>query len=170
MRLTVDRCIGGTGDRPFISGRIVSTACPILAPGSRLSAPDDHFSTGPHRSVKFAPNGRVRGAGGRPGIDTRIVSAAVIQQDAGVSAPDDHFAAGPDCGVRVSWLWSAVRGSPTVVGASTRLRRYKGQRIVCARCRNESGSLRFRSGAPGLQRLLAPCDCRELHAVLGFLK
>ena len=76
------------------------------------SAPDDHFTAGPHCRVTASGSGRVGGAGGRPTIRAGIVSAAGVQIGwCSISAPDDHFAAGPHCRVTALgqrarwWCW-----------------------------------------------------------------
>ena len=69
--------------------------------GPAKSAPDDHFTAGPHRRVNVSASGRVGGARGCPTIRAGIVSPAGVQiaERCHVSAPDDHFTAGPDCRV-----------------------------------------------------------------------
>ena len=76
------------------------------------SAPDDHFTAGPHCRVIVSGSGRVGGAGGCPTIRAGIVSPASVQIAwSSLSTPDDHFTAGPDCRViRIGqrarwWCW-----------------------------------------------------------------
>ena len=51
-----------------------------------ISAPDDHFSAGPHCRVTVSGRGRVGGAGGCPTVRAGIVSAAGVQTVAGGGA------------------------------------------------------------------------------------
>ena len=70
-----------------------------------VSAPDDHFTAGPHCRVTGSGSGRVGRAGGCPTIGAGIVSPAGVQQSPPISAPDDHFTAGPHCRVIASGSW-----------------------------------------------------------------
>src|SRR5206468_474494 len=107
---------------------------------------------------------------GCPTIRAGIVSAARVRIAAVVPAPDYHFAASPHCRVMASASGRVDGGScPSVVGASFRPIRYSGKRVVSARRCHYPWHLVLHSGPPGLQRLLAPFDRSELHAVFGFL-
>ena len=66
------------------------------------SAPNDHFTAGPHCRVKISARGRIDSAGGYPTIGARIVSPAGVSIVAVFSAPNDHFTTGPDGGVNLS--------------------------------------------------------------------
>ena len=82
------------------------------------SAPDDHFTAGPHCRVNESGSGRVGRAGGCPTIRAGIVSPAGVQIVADVisSTPDDHFTASPDCRVIDSGSGCVGRagGCPTI--------------------------------------------------------
>ena len=83
----------------------------------KISAPDDHFTAGPHCRVKLSANWRADSAGGCPTIGDRIVPSASVQIAAVVSAPDDHLTAGQHCRVKLSASGRArgARGCPTSV-------------------------------------------------------
>jgi hypothetical protein len=78
-----------------------------------VTTPDDHFTASPHRGVSVPASGRVGGAGSRPTVVARIVSAAGIQS---VSTPDDHFTATPHRCMRESARWgvAGASGCPVV--------------------------------------------------------
>src|SRR5439155_24947011 len=94
----------------------IIVACVVSAPAVRsvfaavaVSAPDDHYTTGPHCRVIRSGIGHAGGGGGRPTICCPIVSPAGVKDAADVadSTPDDHFAAGPHCRVRESAIGRA---------------------------------------------------------------
>ena len=97
-----------------------------------MSAPDDHFTAGPHCRVNVSGSGRVGGAGGCPTVGAGIVSPAGVQKAAAIiSAPDDHFAAGPDCRVHVSGSGGVGECGceSSVIGAATRGTSYYRKRV-----------------------------------------
>ena len=117
----------GAGSGPSVSAGIISGAGVHNAAGIRdVSAPDDHYTTGPHCRVVEPRVGRVDGAGGCPTVGARVISPAGIQIMGGtvakVSAPDNHFAAGPHCRLAFSGRGRVGEGrcSPRVIGAATR--------------------------------------------------
>ena len=72
--------VGGAGGCPTIRARdCISRRCSTELRLSVNSAPDDHFTAGPHCRVKISGSGRVGGAGGCPTIRAGIVSAAGVQ-------------------------------------------------------------------------------------------
>ena len=70
---------------------------PVFKWPAGISAPDDHFTAGPHCRVIIAGRGRVGRAGGCPTIRAGIVSPAGVSIRK--SAPDDHLIASPYCRV-----------------------------------------------------------------------
>ena len=102
--------VGGAGGCPTVGAGIVSPAGVQIA-SCHPSAPDDHFTAGPHCCVPVSGRGRVGGAGGCPTVGAGIVSSAGVQKVPPSSAPDDHFTAGPHCRViRIGqrarwWCW-----------------------------------------------------------------
>ena len=82
----------------------------------QYSAPDDHFTAGPHCRVNVSASGRVGGAGGCPTIRAGIVSPAGVQiVAASQSTPDDHFTASPHCRVKsASGRVGRAGGCPTI--------------------------------------------------------
>jgi len=97
--------IGEAGGCPTVRASVISAACVKLERrGVAESAPDDHFTPGPHCRVIGSASGRVSDAGSCPAIRAWVVSAARVQtvvRDV-EAAPDHHFAAAPDPGVTVS--------------------------------------------------------------------
>ena len=91
------------------------------------SAPNDHFSAGPHCGVKSRRRGRVGSAGGCPTIGAGIVSRRQCSDSCAQSAPNDHFTASPDCRVTVSANRgiSGGRSRPRIISA----RRMTGQQF-----------------------------------------
>ena len=109
---------GGAGGCPTVCAGIVSSAGIQIVVDTVIknSAPNDHFTAGPHcRGIRSAV-GRVGSAGGCPTVGSGIVSAASIQvavcETTSSPAPDDHFTSGPDCLVKPS-------GSGRVAGAGS---------------------------------------------------
>src|SRR5205085_5438330 len=69
-----------------------------------VSAPDDHLTASPYRTVIRSGFRRPGDACGCPTIRARIVPAAATFENGGAettSAPDDHFTACPDCSLRI---------------------------------------------------------------------
>src|SRR5205814_8132028 len=88
--------------RPTVCAGIISTAGvqKVDSIGSSgTSAPDDHFTAGPHCRVTGSRSGRVARTGDCPTIHTRIVSATGVEiADIKItSTPNDHITASPDC-------------------------------------------------------------------------
>ncbi len=81
-----------------------------------VSAPDDHFTVGPHCRVIDSCGRRIGGIGSGPAVGAGIVSAASVKIPRCQSAPDDHFTAGPHCRVISSGSGRVGRagGCPTV--------------------------------------------------------
>ena len=76
-------CVDGAGGCPTVRARIVSPAG--VKRYGRLSAwdasaPDNHFTAGPHCRVKGSGRGRVGRAGGCPTIRAGIVSPAGVER------------------------------------------------------------------------------------------
>src|SRR5436189_86793 len=81
-----------------------------------LSAPDDHFGSGPNGRVLGTRSGRAACGGGNPGISARIVpppSIDLVEMHIIIdvaSAPNNHFLASPNGRVPHTPAW---RGSCT---------------------------------------------------------
>src|SRR4029077_5204818 len=109
------------GGCPTVSAGIISPAGVHIS--AVISAPDDHFTSGPHRSVNFPASGCAGGAGGCPTVGGRMISAASVKIPANINpTPDDHFAAGPHCCVirSASGRVGEAGSCPRVVGARRR--------------------------------------------------
>ena len=102
LQLSSARRISGAGGCPGVRARIVSPASVKIRGGARSqSAPDDHFTAGPHCRVEEA-----RASGALVALvavqvfvlglylPTSVKNAAVAK-----AAPDDHLTAGPNCRV-----------------------------------------------------------------------
>ena len=107
---------------PTVSTRIVSaTGIEVNKGTAVLSAPDNHFSPSPDRSVKASRLGRIDGASCCPTVRARTISAAGIEIIAAIgSAPDYHLTASPDRCVTLSGSGRVgnAGGCPRVIGAS----------------------------------------------------
>ena len=111
--------VDGVGGCPSVRKRIVSAAAvQVAATTASASAPDDHFTAGPHGRVRLSGKWRVDRVGRRPTIRGGIVSSAAVQV-AGwvvVPTPNYHLTAGPHRRVKVSTggCVGAARSHPTV--------------------------------------------------------
>ena len=86
-----------------VAGIISATGVVVVETIS--SAPDDHFTAGPHCRVIESGSRCVGGTGGCPTVRTRIISPARVRRaahGAAGSAPDHHFTASPDSRVKIS--------------------------------------------------------------------
>jgi hypothetical protein len=121
VRVSAIGRVGCADGCPIVTAGIISPAGVQIS--AVISAPDDHFTTGPHRSVNFPASGRVSEAGSCPTVGGRMISAASVKISANINpAPDDHFAAGPHCCVirSPSRRVGEAGWSPPVVGARRR--------------------------------------------------
>src|SRR5205814_2267635 len=112
------------GGRPTVGAGIISTAGvqKVDSIGSSgTSAPDDHFTAGPHCRVTGSSSGRVDRTGDCPTIHAVIVSSAGIHpaDNLVISTPNDHFTAGPHCRVlgSANGRVSDGRGHPRIIRA-----------------------------------------------------
>src|SRR6266536_2513267 len=110
--------VGDAGRYPTVSTWIISPDVVKAGLVAVNSAPDDHFTAGPHCGVIPSTGGHVGGDVDSPPVGARVVSASGVQigTDVRDSAPDDHFIAGPYCRVNSSGLGrvGCAGGGPTV--------------------------------------------------------
>src|SRR5204863_435901 len=111
--------------------RAVSSTC-VEKVDAVFSAPDDHFSVGPHSRVIVSSGGSVHGAGGCPTIHTGIVFSASVEQARADPAPHDHFGASPHCRLIVSFGRGVGRVDtcPTIVARVVSPACIKNARVV----------------------------------------
>ena len=111
-----------SGSRGWCRSRLsaIPSACAANTVTVDSSAPNNHFSAGPHGSMRRSGARCARQAGSCPIVAGWIVSPARIKIASWKScpgpAPDDHFVARPDCGVRRSGCRCVCDGGrcPTV--------------------------------------------------------
>jgi hypothetical protein len=96
--------LDGAGSSPIVRSRIIASAS--VEGIAVKSAPDDHFTAGPHRGVINSGSGHIRRTGRRPTVRVRSVSSASADNMAVGSTvfptPHDHLTARPYSRVRVS--------------------------------------------------------------------
>jgi hypothetical protein len=142
VKVPAKRRVGGTGGCPTVGARIIPTASIQEVRGTKVigtvmekTAPDDHFTVGPHCRVKFSAFGRVSGAGGGPTIRARIISSTGVQKKKAEStsfvssAPHNHFTAAPDRCVMLSAI-RRVGGAGRCPTVSTGIVSASGVRIT----------------------------------------
>ena len=103
-----------------------------------------------------------------PGIRRWVVSPAPVIGASAISAPDDHFTASPDR--RVVTADARRVGMPVAVHVSSlqhpRDVRYCGKRIVGDCSAHHFRRLPCQLWSPSGCKVVPPCNCRWLHAVL----
>ena len=94
---------------------------PVLKSWSVISAPDDHFTAGPHRRVTYRAVGALVVLVAVQLSVLGLYLPPVFKRLTATSAPDDHFTAGPHCRVTVSGS-GRVGGawSPRIIDAAAR--------------------------------------------------
>lgn len=100
---------------PAIRGWTVSTASVEITVVVGITAPNNHFRTGPDCAVIVSARWRVTDASCCPSVGARTVPApgiGIAGRANSSSSPDDHFVTGPDGRVAVSPVWRSGGVSP----------------------------------------------------------
>jgi hypothetical protein len=84
---TTFRGVRDTGSYPTVAAWTVPAAGVQMAVGGVSSAPNNHFTAGPHSRLVLSAIGGVGGAGGCPRVRAEIISPAGSYKGAAVESP-----------------------------------------------------------------------------------